>query len=132
MPRVLRRLLACLVVALALASAANAAPAVDLRGSVARTMARGSASFSLSIAATIAGASVRTSENGAVSFMRRQAHVYKLVPGNPIPEELILNGPFTYTNANVASALSDPNVRPWTKLDVRRLPPASEIQDISP
>ena len=39
-----------------------------------------------------------------------------------MPQELILTGPYTYTNANVAAALSNPEVRPWTRLDTRRLP----------
>jgi hypothetical protein len=124
MRRVLRRLLPAVLVVPLVSGAAPAAPTFDLRGSAERTKAGGSARFSLSVAATLAGASVRTSENGTVSFTRRLAHVYKLVPGRPIPEELILDGPFTYTNANVQAALANPAVRPWTKLDVRRLPRA--------
>ena len=36
-------------------------------------------------------------------------------------QELIVDGPFTYTNANVEAALKDKTVKPWTKLDTRRL-----------
>ena len=40
----------------------------------------------------------------------------------------IVDGPFTYTNANVEAALNDPTVKPWTKLDTRRLT-AKQIGD---
>lgn len=86
-----------------------------------RTVASGTASFTLSIRALIAGAAVRSSERGTVSFSGRQAHFYKLVPNGGLPQEIVLDGPITYTNANVDAALNDPTVKPWTRLDTRRL-----------
>lgn len=98
----------------------SGAPA-DLADARARTVADRTARFTLSIAVRIAGASVQSQETGAVSFSKRQAHLYKLVPGGGLPQELIFDGPYTYTNANVEQALHDSSVRPWTKLDTRRL-----------
>ena len=34
---------------------------------------------------------------------------------------MIVEGPYVYTNGNVQAALADPTVKPWTKLDTRRL-----------
>jgi hypothetical protein len=80
--------------------------------------------FSLSIVGTVAGTSVRSSENGTVSFGTRRAHLYKLPPGGALPQEVVIVGPLTYTNANVEAALHDRSVKPWTRLDSRRLTPA--------
>lgn len=85
------------------------------------TTAAGTVEFSLTIKAVVAGSTVEAGENGTVSFRGRRAHLYKQIPGSTVPEELVLIGPFTYTNANVQAALSDPTVKPWTKLDTRRL-----------
>jgi hypothetical protein len=90
----------------------------------ARTTAADTARFTLAITGTFGGSLVTTHETGALSFTRRLAHLYKLVPGNPFPQEQIVAGPMTYSNGNVQAALSDPNVRPWTKLDTRRLAPS--------
>lgn len=90
-------------------------------GSVARTVAAGTVRFTLGITAEVAGSKITADENGTASFRRRRAHLYKLVPGGGLPREVIVIGPFTYTNANVQAALSDPAVPPWTKLDRRRL-----------
>jgi hypothetical protein len=98
--------------------------AVQFAGATSRTVASGTASFTLTIGAVIAGASVRSSETGAVSFSDRRAHFYKLVPGGGLPQEVVLNGSFAYTNANVDAALKDTRVKPWTKLDTRRVPAA--------
>ena len=57
------------------------------------------------------------------SFAQRRAHLYKQLPGGQFPQELVVIGPYTYTNANVQAALNDPSVPPWTKLDTRRLTP---------
>jgi hypothetical protein len=95
--------------------------AVGLAGASSRTSAAGTASFTLSIAALIAGQHVRSGERGTVSFTDVRAHFYKLVPGGGLPQEVILVGAFAYTNANVDAALNDPSVKPWTKLDTRRL-----------
>ena len=67
------------------------------------------------------GGTITAEENGTVSFTERRAHLYKQIPGSPVPEELVLLGPFIYTNANIQAALADPSVKPWTKLDTRRL-----------
>lgn len=130
MAAVLRRVVP-LVLALPLLAAAcggggspSAAPAqrdVDLSRASARTMAGGSARFTLAVAAQVAGMSVRSDERGTVSFTQHRAHVYKLVPGGGLPQESIVDGPFTYTNANIQAAIANPSVPPWTKLDNRRL-----------
>jgi hypothetical protein len=118
-------LAAATAVAAGLAAASSAsAPGNTLSGATARTMAGSTASFSLSIVARVAGVSAVTHERGAVSFRRQAAHVYRLDPGGGVPREIILTGPWEYTNANVQAALDDPTVRPWTKLDTRRLPAA--------
>jgi hypothetical protein len=97
------------------------APKADLSGARAATTAAGTAQFKLTITAVVAGSTIRAEENGTASFARRRAHLYKQLPGSAVPQELVLIGPFTYTNANVQAALSDPTVKPWTKLDTRRL-----------
>jgi hypothetical protein len=94
---------------------------VTLATARARTIAAGSAQFKLLITADVAGSKITAEENGTASFTRRRAHLYKQVPGSPVPQELVLVGPYTYTNANIQAALADPTVRPWTKLDTRRL-----------
>jgi hypothetical protein len=86
-----------------------------------RTVASDTASFTLVVRGKVAGVSVRSSETGALSFTERKAHFYKLVPGGGLPQEIVLDGPYAYTNANVDKALHDSSVKPWTKLDTRRL-----------
>jgi hypothetical protein len=71
--------------------------------------------------AVVGGSKVETSETGTIDLSGRRAHVYKLVAGSRIPQEVIVDGPFTFTNANVEAAIEDPTVKPWTKLDTRRL-----------
>ena len=63
-----------------------------------------------------------------MSFTERRAHFYKLVPGGGMPQEIVLDGPYTYTNANVEAALNDSSVKPWTKLDTRRAPGRSSAR----
>src|SRR3954451_10167429 len=87
------------------------------------TTAKKTARFTLLVDANVRGAAVRSSETGTLSFLSRRAHLYKIVPGGGMPQELIFVGPYTYTNANVQAALNDPSVKPWTKLDNRRLSP---------
>lgn len=118
MPRLL--LLALVAVVLSACGGSSSAP-VDLAHARAQTAAAGTARFTLSIDATVAGTPVHSEESGAISFAQRQAHLYKLVPGGGLPQELILDGPYTYTNANIEAATHDSSVRPWTKLDTRRL-----------
>jgi hypothetical protein len=133
MARVVRCAVAFVLLVPALAACgarAKASPPPDLRSSAARTIAAGSARFTLTVTATVAGVHVLTSENGAVSFRQRRAHVYKLSTGTSVPQELILVGPYTYTNANVQAALANPGIRPWTKLDTRQLSPAQRRREI--
>lgn len=85
------------------------------------TVAEGTARFTVLIDATVGGSAVRSSETGTLSFAERSAHLYKLNPGGGLPQEIVLDGPYTYTNANVEAALKDSSVKPWTKLDTRRL-----------
>jgi hypothetical protein len=101
------------------AAAGGATP--SFRAARVRTTGSGPVQFTLTIKAAVGGGTVTAEENGTVSFTERRAHLYKQIPGSPVPQELILLGPFTYTNANVQAALSDPTVKPWTKLDTRRL-----------
>jgi hypothetical protein len=85
------------------------------------TTAKGSARFTVLIDAVVGGSQVRSSETGTISFSKRLAHLYKLLPGGGMPQELIVDGPFVYSNANIEAALKDRSVKPWTKLDTRRL-----------
>jgi hypothetical protein len=124
----LRRLLPLLPLVLALSACGGGsaskqqAAGPSFAGASSRTVARGTASFTLLIGAAVGNASVRSGETGTVSFTDRRAHFYKVLPGGGLPQEIILDGPFAYTNANVAAALKDSSVRPWTKLDTRRIP----------
>lgn len=120
-----RRGLVILVLAPTLAGCGGSSPAApELAGAPGRTVAAGTARFTLRIDVVVGGRAVRTSESGTVSFTRRRAHLYKLVPGGGLPQELVFDGPWTYANANVQAAMQDSSVRPWTKLDSRRLSPA--------
>jgi hypothetical protein len=93
----------------------------SLAGSGPRTT-DGTARFTLSVVGVIGGVNVSADENGTVSFVTRSAHIYKLILGGGIPQELVVDGPITYTNGDVEAAMNDPSVKPWTKLDTRRLP----------
>ena len=130
MPRV-RRLLPILLLASVLAACGGSKHAASeptgprgLAEASSRTVASGTASFTLSINAVVAGAAVQSHERGTISFTDRKAHLYKLVPGGGLPQEIVLDGPFEYTNADVAEAMNDSTVKPWTKLDTRRVPAA--------
>jgi hypothetical protein len=122
--------LAPLALLLCAAPALAAPQRVSLTAATARTTAAGSAQYTLTVAASFSGAVVRTQSRGSISFRLRRAHVYKLVPGNPIPVEEIVNGPWAYANSNVAAALADPTQKPWTKVDTRRLPAAQRIGEL--
>ena len=87
----------------------------------ARTTGAGPVDFKQLIEAHVGGGTVTAEENGTVSFTERRARLYKQIPGSPVPEELVMLGPFIYANANIQAALADPSVKPWTKLDTRRL-----------
>jgi hypothetical protein len=120
-----RRLLPILALASLLAACGDSSTHVatdGLAGASGRTVAKGTARFTLLISGTVAGNHVRTSETGTLSFTETRAHFYKLVPGGAVPQEIVLDGPYTFTNANVEAALNDPSVKPWTKLDTRKLP----------
>ena len=69
----------------------------------------------------ISGAEIKAHDTGRVAYDGTRAHIYKLSPGSQFPGEVIVIGPFTYTNANVQASLQSPEVPPWTKLDTRKL-----------
>jgi hypothetical protein len=133
MARALPRRFLLFVVVLALAAVASASvSAASTRLSVAsaETTAAGTAQFTLAISGTVGQAVITTRERGSVSFTRRAAHVYKLVPNSPYPEEQIVVGPLTYSNANLQQALDQPGAKPWTKLDTRKLPKSRRLGDL--
>ncbi len=103
------------------ATSTTTASAPSFAGARARTTGAGPVGFKQLIEAHVGGSTVTAEENGTVSFTERRARLYKQIPGSPVPEELVLLGPFIYANANIQAALADPSVKPWTKLDTRRL-----------
>jgi hypothetical protein len=110
------------VVVLLAGCGASSTPAEpDPAKATATTLAEETARFTLLINAKLGENTIQTSETGQISFRDRLAHVYKLVPGNRIPQEVVVLGPWTYSNGNVEAALNDSSVRPWTKLDTRKL-----------
>jgi hypothetical protein len=121
-----RRLLVIAVLTLPLAACGGSRAAADagLAGATGRTIAAKTAGFSLLISGTMGAMAVQSSETGSVSFTDRRAHFYKIVPGGGMPQEIVLNGPYEYTNANIDAALQDSSIKPWTKLDTRRVSPA--------
>jgi hypothetical protein len=120
MARVLRAL-PVLLLTLALAACGGSSSSKPPTLGSAATTASGTARFTLSIAGKLGGTTVEATETGSISFTQRRAHLYKLNPGGGLPQELVLIGPLTYTNANVQAATQDSSVKPWTKLDTRRL-----------
>jgi len=112
-----------LAVALAGCGGGSSSPSSAPDPGAARSTTTGerSARFTLLIDAVVGAARVESSETGTIAFAQRRAHLYKLLPGSGQPQEVIVDGPFTYTNANVEAALKDSSVKPWTKLDTRRL-----------
>jgi hypothetical protein len=127
-----RRVVALILLTSLAAVACGAATAgrPGLAAATGRTTRAGTAQYTLNVSASFSGAQIRTQSRGAISFRVHQAHVYKLVPGDPYPEEQIVDGPWTYSNANVAAALGDPRVKPWTKVDTRRLPAQQRIGEL--
>jgi hypothetical protein len=107
--------------AFVLAGCGGSSRPVDFAGARAHTTGARTAHFTLDVTADLGGSKVTSAESGSASFVRRLAHLYKLQPGGGLPRELVMIGPYTYTNANVEAALNDSSVKPWTKLDTRRL-----------
>ena len=91
-------------------------------GAVARTLAEQTARLDQTTTIVVGGAEIKAHDSGTIAFDASRAHLYKLEPGTSVPGEVIVVGPITYTNANVQAALNSPGVRPWTKLDTRKLP----------
>src|SRR4051794_22041516 len=120
--RPVRGVAALFVVAVLAGCGGSSKPAApDPANATATTLAEKTARFTLLIDAKVGGNAIETTETGQLSFGDRLAHFYKLVPGNGIPQEIVVVGPWTYTNANVDAALHDSSIRPWTKLDTRKL-----------
>jgi hypothetical protein len=69
----------------------------------------------------LSGTEIKAHDTGRLAFDGSRAHIYKLSPGGRFPGEVIVIGPFTYTNANIEASLQAPEVPPWTKLDTRKL-----------
>jgi hypothetical protein len=82
----------------------------------------------------VGGNEIKAHDTGHIALDGSRAHIYKLNPGSQFPGEVIVIGPFTYTNANVQAALQSPEVPPWTKLDTRKLSPkdaANQTDELS-
>ena len=61
-------------------STTTGASGLDFATASAKTIDTGSARFTLLVGAIVAGSPVQSSETGTISFSRRRAHVYKLIP----------------------------------------------------
>ena len=109
-------------------STTSSSPDPTLTDATLRTIEAGTARFELTVSGKVAGVAVRSEESGSVSFTRRRAHLYKLIPSGGLPQEVVMVGPLTYTNANVEAAMSDPTAKPWTKLDTSRLSAAQRLR----
>jgi len=116
-----RRGLVLLILASTLAGCGGSASEPTLAEATQRTTADGSAAFQLVIEALVGGNPVLATETGTVSFDSRRAHLYKLVPGGGLPQEIVIDGPVVFSNANVEAAMHDTTIPPWTRLDTRRL-----------
>jgi hypothetical protein len=121
-------LLGVLLVAAGCGAAKQAAPppakpiaAPAFRQALARTVAAKTVKFAQITSITAGGSKVSAYTDGTASFPDRRGHLYRIEPGNNVPGEIIVDGPFVYENANVQATLNDPTVPPWTKLDTRRL-----------
>jgi hypothetical protein len=93
----------------------------DPSSATANTVRERTARFTLLVDAQVGTQEIRSSETGQISFRAQRAHIYKLLAGGGLPQEVVVVGPWTYTNANVDRAMNDSSVKPWTKLDTRRL-----------
>lgn len=138
----MRRVLLLLVVALCLTgcggggepaahtttAAARQAPLPSFEEARARTLAAGSARVVQTTAIAVSGSRIEAHDRGTLSLDGRRAHLYRLSPGQSIPGEVIVDGPITYSNANVQAAMSSPDVQPWTRLDRRKLTAKEKAQ----
>jgi hypothetical protein len=93
-----------------------------------RTIAAGTARVVQTTAIVLSGTRVEAHDRGTLSLDGRRAHLYRLSPGQSIPGEVIVDGPITYSNANVQAAISSPDVQPWTRLDRRKLTAKEKAQ----
>src|SRR5262245_50159172 len=84
----------------------------DPTAATATTLAGASARFTVLVGALLGGQQLQTSETGQISFRSRRAHIYKLLANGGVPQEVVVIGPLTYTNANIDRAMRDPKVRP--------------------
>jgi hypothetical protein len=107
---------------------ARQTPLPSLEQARTRTLAAGSARFVQTTALVLSGTRVEAHDRGSLSLDGRRAHLYRLSPGQSIPGEVIVDGPITYSNANVQAAMSSPEVRPWTRLDERKLTAREKAQ----
>jgi hypothetical protein len=94
---------------------------VDVSNAGARTVGAGTARFTLRIRGTVGSLGTWADERGSIAFVRSRAHIYKLLATGGIPEELMVDGPYVYANGDVQAAMNDTRVKPWTRLDTRRL-----------
>lgn len=74
----------------------------------------------------VGGSRIDAHDTGTIAFDGTRAHLYKLDPGSNVPGEVIVVGPITFTNANVQASMMSGDVKPWTRLDTRRLPVREE------
>ena len=114
----------CLLAACGGSSSSSKTPALGAKA----TTAADTAEFSLAVSGEVAGASVQAHETGQISFAHPRAHLYKLNPNGGLPQEVVQIGPLTYTNANIEAAMQDTSVKPWTKLDTRKLTRAQVLE----
>jgi hypothetical protein len=118
-----------LLVALALAGCGGSSTP-DLTKAADKTIAEKSAGYTLNIDAVIAGRTLRSSERGTISFAEHRGHIYRLIPGGGLPRELIVDGPWVYSNSNLEAAMQDTSVKPWTRLDTRRKQVPDEVAHV--
>lgn len=93
-----------------------------------RTFAAGTARVVQTTAIVLSGSRIEAHDRGTLSLDGRRAHLYRLSPGQSVPGEVIVDGPITYSNANVQAAMSSSEVKPWTRLDRRKLTAREKAQ----
>ncbi|HEU5362033.1 MAG TPA: hypothetical protein VFU56_01770 [Gaiellaceae bacterium] len=114
--------------ALTTTAAAPTAPLPSFEQARARTLAAGSVRVVQTTALVLSGTRVEAHDRGSLSLDGRRAHLYRLSPGQSVPGEVIVDGPIIYSNANVQAAMSSPEVKPWTRLDRRKLTAEEKAQ----